>query len=90
MLIIKKGGSTLGTVNFYGVGDRCLSFSLTANTYPFLIRSKSPSGNIGSALFDDQQCMGKRSTLGSALYVTTMALKYKVVFIRIGLGTTRV
>ena len=59
-------------------------------TYPFFIRVMFPSPEFGSALFDDQQCTGKRSRLGAALIVCTVALKYKVLPSSTGLGTSPV
>ena len=49
-----------------------------------------PSFEFGSGLFDDQQWTGKRSRLGAALLVSTIALKYKVVSSATGLGTLTV
>ena len=45
---------------------------------------------FGSGLLDDQQRTGKRSRLGVALVVSTVALKYKVLPSSTGLGTSPV
>ena len=55
------------------------------NTYPARIRVKLPSAKSGLSLFDDQQCTGKRSKLDATL--STLALKYKILFSGIGLRT---
>ena len=59
-------------------------------TYPFSISVMLPSSEFGSALFDDQQWTGKRSRLGAALLVSTVALKYKILPSSTGLGTSPV
>ena len=59
-------------------------------THPSFIKVMLPSFVFGSALFDDQQWTGKRSRLGAALLVFTIALKYKVLSRGTGLGTSPV
>ena len=59
-------------------------------THPSFIKVMLPSFEFGSALFDDQQWTGKRSRLGAALLVSTIALKYKVLSRGTGSGTSPV
>ena len=59
-------------------------------TYPSFIKLILSWNGFGSALLDDQQCTGKRSRLGAALLVSTVALKYKVLPSSTGLGTSSV